>query len=852
MSGAPQFDPSIGQKHIIERPRLLKLLDETEAKIILLVAPAGYGKTTLARQWAATRSPAWYRMTPASRDPAVLALALIDTLCTPGRQSRSRAAARLSASGAPAPSPGALAQLAMTDVEPLGVDWLVLDDLHTLDGAAAAQDFLSEMIDRLGVRLLITSRVRPTWATSRRVIYGEIFEVQMASLAMSEAEVIEVLGTRNATPSFLSRAAGWPAIVGLASASAVTNLPDTEVPQRLFDFLAHEVRAAASPELRAKLVTLGIIQRVAAGGVPELDVSGDLVTEALNLGIVVAVSPTTCEMHPLMREFLLARDPRDRDDVRSQSSSVFDFALTESDWETAAECVLLSRDPTLLGRLLDHELNPMMSAGRLETLRQWENLTRETGYEGAMAHLLRAEVAFCDGRYAESALEAGVAAEMADRPRHRVEALSKAGRAEYFADNNRGAIESYSLALDEADTPPSRAEALRGLVLASVALDEPDLDNYWERYVRLPPIDAADLLRRAATELHVAYYRGRLYEALESASQTQDLLRDVRDPMIRSGFHNTLAHTLVLAGRFREGEREARACRAELDEYGLEFGLIHININLARAAAGLKRYADATALLRETRVAHGSTPFTRLSCDAQLMRIVAIRGGERQPLPSSLPQTDVNLYAELLATHALYEAVRGDPLRVSTMCRQADELSHSEEVRVLSGWAKAVGCLALGVEPAASEARSAMRRSMTSGIVDSLVVAYRAAPQLLSLISASANDDERDFLVGVMTEADDDALCQAHHIARAENDAPLTPRELEVLQLVAAGLTNQEIASQLFITLSTAKAHVRHIMEKLNARSRTDAAMKGLALGAPHTASDTAEDTAASPRRPSR
>ena len=56
MSGAPQFDPSIGQKHIIERPRLLKLLDETEAKIILLVAPAGYGKTTLARQWVARQS----------------------------------------------------------------------------------------------------------------------------------------------------------------------------------------------------------------------------------------------------------------------------------------------------------------------------------------------------------------------------------------------------------------------------------------------------------------------------------------------------------------------------------------------------------------------------------------------------------------------------------------------------------------------------------------------------------------------------------------------------------------------------------------------------------------------------
>ena len=42
------------EPRIIERPRLIKLLDETDARTILLLAPAGYGKTTLARQWAKT------------------------------------------------------------------------------------------------------------------------------------------------------------------------------------------------------------------------------------------------------------------------------------------------------------------------------------------------------------------------------------------------------------------------------------------------------------------------------------------------------------------------------------------------------------------------------------------------------------------------------------------------------------------------------------------------------------------------------------------------------------------------------------------------------------------------------
>ena len=856
MPGAPQFDPSIGQRHIIERPRLLKLLDETEAKIILLVAPAGYGKTTLARQWAANKRCAWYRTTAASRDPAVLALALVEATRTTGGSGTGRLATRLGASGAPPPSPGVLAQLLLADVEPVGINWLILDDLHALDGADAAEEFVGEVVERLSARLLVTTRSRPAWATSRKVIYGEILEVQASALAMSESEVVEVLGAKHATGTFISRAAGWPAVVGLASTSDVNDLPDTEVPQVLYEFLAQELRAAASSELRATLATLAIVQRVPTRGSVELAVSRDLVREALRLGILMPASRNLCEMHPLMREFILARAPRDRDSLRASSAHVFAVALAAGDWETAAECVRLSRNPELLADLLAREMDRMIAAGRMETLREWERLAREIDCESAVVSLLRAELAFHDGRYAESALEARVAAEIAPNAPRRAQALSKSARAEYFADNNASAITAYALALEEADSTRARAEALRGLVLASVALDERELDQYWERYLRLPPADAADALRRATTELHVAYFRGRLPEALDAAGRAKDLLRDVSDPMIRSGFRNTFAHTLMLAGRYREGEQEARACLAELREYGLEFGLIHVNLDLARAAIGLKRYADAAALLHETRDAHGSTPFTRQSCDAQLTRIAVIRGGDVRALPASLPRADVNSYAEVLVTRALYDAVRGDPSGVSRTCRRADDLSRSAEVRVLSSWARALACIALGDQSATTHARSALRRSLRSGIFDSLVIAYRAAPQLLDVIRASVSDEECQSLIAVMSRADDEVLSEARGLSHAVAESPLTPRELEVLQLVAAGLSNRDIASKLYISLATAKVHVQHIMEKLDARSRTEAAMKGLALagqGRPQTAKDTAGGAEGSPTaRPSR
>jgi LuxR family maltose regulon positive regulatory protein len=60
---------------------------------------------------------------------------------------------------------------------------------------------------------------------------------------------------------------------------------------------------------------------------------------------------------------------------------------------------------------------------------------------------------------------------------------------------------------------------------------------------------------------------------------------------------------------------------------------------------------------------------------------------------------------------------------------------------------------------------------------------------------------------------------------------PLTPRELEVLQLIAAGDSNQIIASKLVITLSAVKKHAGNIFQKLNVSSRTQALVRARMLG---------------------
>ena len=61
--------------------------------------------------------------------------------------------------------------------------------------------------------------------------------------------------------------------------------------------------------------------------------------------------------------------------------------------------------------------------------------------------------------------------------------------------------------------------------------------------------------------------------------------------------------------------------------------------------------------------------------------------------------------------------------------------------------------------------------------------------------------------------------------------APLTDRELEVLELIVAGSSNAQIAEELYITVGTVKTHVCNILNKLSASDRTQAAVRALRTG---------------------
>lgn len=87
-------------------------------------------------------------------------------------------------------------------------------------------------------------------------------------------------------------------------------------------------------------------------------------------------------------------------------------------------------------------------------------------------------------------------------------------------------------------------------------------------------------------------------------------------------------------------------------------------------------------------------------------------------------------------------------------------------------------------------------------------------------------------LPGMGTSALRSAPAASSPKAAAElSDSPLTAREQEVIELVSAGATNQEIANALVISESTVKSHVKHILRKLGAANRAEAVSRHLSMG---------------------
>lgn len=814
----------------------------------MLVAPAGYGKTTLAEQWTQRegRRCAWFTARSSSSDVAALALgiATATTDLVPGCDARLREHLR----AVPADDVETIADILAEDLADWPSDgWLVLDEYDEIARSPHSERFVAALVERTLANVLIASRQRPSWATPRRLLYGEYFEVGQSALAMDRSEAADVLAEEDAEAAsgLVALANGWPAVIGLA-AVAGAELGDEveEVPEALFRFFADEVYSALSAEVQQGLARLAIAPILDDALVRTLlgaDRARLTREAAVSVGLLVERGDGL-ELHPLCRTFLRERGPVVEREVRQALiAACLDHYRASCDWDAAFDLVVRNGCEDELEGLLREALDEFLDTGRLSTIEEWTGCVPPHQARGAVAQVALAEVDVRRGRFTTAKARAeAAAAEIESGLAFR--ALAIAGRAAHLASLEKEGLELYRRAEAVAASESERRDALWGQFICAVELELPEMHAvHAELMQSIDSSSPRDVVRSHAHSLHYRVKSGLC--SLSDADRAYELSVHVSDPIVLSSFQSTYSVVLSLCCRYKEATLVASEFLETVESYRLEFALPYALYSLALASAGRREWDEAERSLRE------ALTITALRRDenagqlayALLLRVLAQQARYAEALALETPSLARALRssaAEVLASRALVLACVGRGDDALSLVREGGGLSSSVEARVLFAGAEAATAVRARGRRILERVRALEDAAFTSGGLDLLVTSYRACPELLELLfRVTAN---RDRLAAFVRRAGDEDLAAAAGLALSPDEevrSRLSPREREVYELLSRGLGNREIAEALVISPATAKRHVQNIFDKLGIRSRRAIAVRAaLARGAPSQA----------------
>jgi LuxR family transcriptional regulator, maltose regulon positive regulatory protein len=820
------------ESRIIERPRLIKLLDDTDARTILLLAPAGYGKTTLARQWAKTLNGAvWVTLSSAHTDVAWLATEVAEAIDgTDGPVSRA-ISEQLRARPNPQLAARELGAVLAARLGTVDTQWVILDDYHEITASPEAEELVATLERDGGARMLITSRVRPRWASGRRFVYGEVLEVSRAALAMTQSEVSQVVGTRQAVLQYSEQAAGWPAVIGLAAAAdAPAPPPQGAVPEALHRYLAEELFNRASSELQEALFTFALRGGRGSAGFDEH--SGDdgsrLVAEAELLGF--GSGDTSFELHPLLRDFLLEKLSGRPDAARRARAAVAN-CVEDGAWDQALALILRFDLADLIEPTVAAAFKPLVRSGRLATLTAFATSLQNAQSSPSISAVI-AEAAFRDGNF-DLAVDAAETARSVLPRDHSLSSRMTAivGQISFLQGDFSSAEASFRSASELAGDERDSAEAAFGLASASIFGEKSTAAEAVEVLRAYRNRSLVDQFRFISSEValrlvgkHPDGLAGNLH--VDTARQG---LAHVEDPRVRSNAAYMIASALAQKAEYDSAREWLGEFFVAADEFGLGFALPYANWTLAQIAIGQKRFGEAERALQSIEDTAARTGESRHVLNVKSLRArLLLQNGEPEAAlrlvidPASMPLIP-SWRGEYLATRALVAACLGDARSSRKAQSQASSASGALQVRGLVLAARAIAAL--------REARGATLRIMTLFETttrlqtwDPVVCALRSAPALGD--AAAGNQNLRSQLEALYLRIGDQTLARRAGFRTRATAAPrdvLSPRELEVLGLIACGYKNREIARALFIAESTTKVHVRHVLEKLGVRTRAEA-----------------------------
>ena len=408
-----------------------------------------------------------------------------------------------------------------------------------------------------------------------------------------------------------------------------------------------------------------------------------------------------------------------------------------------------------------------------------------------------------------------------------------AGMSAHLDYHNERAKRHCDLALRRAQTTEDSRDAVWGQLIVSLDLDLPEVETHLDRLLGLDDGSAVSEIRLAIARFLVAIRTGTLVGLDKFFESGEHLVPRITEPHMLSSFYSSRALLLAVEGRYEEALSASRTCERYARDVRLPFVVPHARRIRAMAELGLRHMSRCKQIVDwlDREAAKCGDVFLEVESRLIRSRILIAQGlASRAATVLEEPPARFPFVAErgeFLATAGLAFACSGQRQSALRAAHSAQAIASTVEVRTLIPCITAILAIQADLRDAHSSAQDAFRTALETGNIDSFVTAYRGYPPLLSAITTDPTLTEP--LGAIVSRARDWPLAKGTNLAGLEGrrrPARLTPREEEVLGLIAQGLTNKEIAQTLFLSQATAKVHVRHILEKLGARSRTEAALR--------------------------
>lgn len=874
----------------MERSRLTARINAGMRRALtLVVAPAGFGKTTLIADWARTTPlpVAWFSLEPSDHTPERFISYLIHTLQQLSPKTGQTAFAMLHSGQALAGEPILFSLL--NDLSEIPQDFaVILDDYHHVDGTEVngiIQSLLEHHPEQM--HIAIVTRSLPGLSLARLRALDEVVEISAADLRFNDDEVQAFLEQMGASLTLeqlthLNRSMeGWAVGLQLAGLALARQPFDWNIPAgqaHIFDYLAEEILCRQPLEVQEFLKISALFDRFSAATVDYISHNTDCVftqpavdllahIERLNLFLVpLDSSGTWFRYHALFAEFLRRQlSPERAEQYHHAASHWFEenslldeaihYATHGADYERAAnlledhyiDIIQRGEQSALLEWL--STLPPELMAGR-------PRLWLAKGWSSVIS-LNSAQAEMC----AEKAEALIPPDETADNLRLRGEVKSLHILTGIFAGKVAAAdeiSEAFVLLAEQDDFLHSLLHFNLGLhhvMLGNTALA---LDAFAETLRLTKALNNPLVSMFAQVQMgEVRQMRG----ALGLAERVfQQVIQYARETL---GEHTFLLGMpfISYADLLREQNRLEEAVRYA--EQGIAYcqvwqpvASLDGQIALARINAAQGRWEEAFARLdRAMQVVETSVSILGDTFVAIHMIRLALLLGD---LPKArhlikvydLEKTAIGMYfhfgemIQLVLLRADVQALphsgtsqtdpQPAPVILEALSRLIAESERRERVTPVIEASILCACVHHAVAQHARAAES-LSHALTLGAQCGYVRIFADEGKgLLHLLEQYHNQIHapRAYVENILKilrreVADPEPVAPSN----SEGLIPLTRRELDILQLLASGKSNQEIAEERVLTLNTVKKHVGNILSKMGVANRTQAVMLAKKLG---------------------